>query len=78
MIIVPDNNTLARAANVYFIKRPVTDAAERMLKLLTRTKRGGLKAAPPPRPSPYIHSNTIHIIYTPMRSDPFHSSRTHF
>jgi len=66
MIHNNNNNALARAAAAtvtFILKRPVTDAAERMLKLLTRTNIGGLKAAPPPPwQSPYSHT-----AYTPTR-----------
>jgi len=47
----------------FILKRPVTDAAERMLKLLTRTNIGGLKAAPPPSWQPTLQVPTRIILY---------------
>jgi len=49
----------AAAAITFILKRPVTDATERMLKLLTRTNIGGLKAAPPPQRQS-LYSHVIH------------------
>jgi hypothetical protein len=50
----------AAAAITFILKRLVTDATERMLKLLTKTNIGGLKAAPPPqRQSLYSHVYTL-------------------